>query len=145
MDRPWWQLHTTIIISTRNRVDLLQNCIDSILPAVERAAADILIVDNETSDENTLRYLANIDDRYATILRLAGDFNRPRLNNHGVLAARGEAVFLLDSNVTATDDRWLDEMLGRTIDSDVGAVGPLLIWSSGMVRSGGTVLGPGFS
>jgi len=36
-------------------------------------------------------------------------------------------------------------MLGRLAERDVGAVGALLLWPSGVVQHGGVVLGPGFA
>jgi GT2 family glycosyltransferase len=36
-------------------------------------------------------------------------------------------------------------MLGRIVERDVGAVGALLVWPSGVVRHAGIVLGPGFA
>ena len=51
------RVRTTIIIPTRNRLDLLRSCIESIGPAVARAQAEILVVDNDTSNPDTLDYL----------------------------------------------------------------------------------------
>ena len=39
------------------------------------------------------------------------------------------------------DDNWLDEMLSRIMEDNVGAVGALLLWPSGVVQHGGFVLG----
>ena len=141
LDRP----RTTIVIPTRNRRDLLEGCIESIQPAVKRTQAEILIVDNDSTDPDTLRYLANLDNRVAMILRVPGDFNFPRLNNCAAEAADGDILCLLNNDVKALDDRWLDEMLSRIVETDVGAVGALLVWPSGVVQHGGVVLGPGFS
>ena len=80
-----------------------------------------------------------------TVLRVPGDFNFPRLNNIAIKAARGDFVCLLNNDVKALDDLWLDEMLSRITEDDVGAVGALLIWPSGIVQHGGVVLGPSFA
>jgi GT2 family glycosyltransferase len=140
-DRP----RTTIIIPTRNRRQLLQECIDSILPAIKRTSAELLIVDNDSADEETLDYLAEIESGVATVLRVPGGFNFPRLNNRAAKVARGEVLCLLNNDVKARDDCWLDEMLSRLAASDVGAVGALLVWPSGIVQHGGVALGPSFS
>ena len=136
---------TTIIIPTRNRLHLLQDCIDSILPAAERTKAEILIVDNDSTDPATLAYLAEVKKNLATVLRIPGEFNFPRLNNHGAKAAHGEVLCLLNNAVKALDDHWLEEMLSRIAAGDVGAVGALLVWPSGIVQHGGVVLGPSFA
>jgi O-antigen biosynthesis protein len=136
---------TTIIIPTRNRQSLLQGCIDSIWPAVERISAEILIVDNDSTDPETLGYLTELETRGAAVLRVPGEFNFPRLNNCAAKAAHGEVLCLLNNDVKALDNSWLEEMLSRIAEVDVGAVGALLVWPSGVVQHGGVVLGPNFA
>jgi GT2 family glycosyltransferase len=138
-------LSTTIVIPTRNRHRLLQACIDSIRPAVERTKAELMIVDNDSTDPAMLAYLDEIEGDLATVLHVPGDFNFPRLNNRAAKAAHGEVLCLLNNDVKALDDHWLEEMLSRIAVGDVGAVGALLVWPSGVVQHGGVVLGPSFA
>ena len=135
---------TTVIIPTRDRVDLLAKCLDSIRPAVNQHGAEILFVDNESSDTETLNYLERVKKNGTTVLRIEGAFNFARLNNIAVERVKTENVLLLNNDVEATDDRWLDELTSRLAGPDVGAVGALLIWPSGIVQHGGIVLGPNF-
>jgi O-antigen biosynthesis protein len=135
---------TTVIIPTRNRHSLLRSCIETIWPAVERSKAEVLIVDNDSSDPDTLNYLKEIES-VATILRVPADFNFPLLNNRAVEAVSTEVVCLLNNDIKALDDLWLDEMLSRIEDPEIGAVGALLVWPSGVVQHGGVVLGPSFA
>ena len=143
--RKFDSIRTTIVIPTRNRQKLLQGCIESILPAIERMPAEIVVVDNDFSEPEMLEYLATIDKTIARVLRVPGEFNFPRLNNQAVRIARGDMLCLLNNDVEALDDLWLQEMLGRISVEDVGAVGALLVWPSGIVQHGGVVLGPGFA
>jgi GT2 family glycosyltransferase len=142
--RTFERTRTTIVIPTRNRRVLLEECIESIRPAVERQDAEIMVVDNDSLDLKTLDYLAEIDGNIATVLRVPGHFNFPRMNNRAARAASGDILCLL-TNSKALDDAWLDELLGRIAAEDVGAVGALLIWPSGVIQHGGVVLGPGFA
>jgi O-antigen biosynthesis protein len=135
----------TIVIPTRNRRDLLEACIESIQPALRGRNCEVIVVDNDSSEPATLEYLSSIDCRQANVLRVAGDFNFARLNNIAAGVARGEFLCLLNNDVQALDDHWLDEMLGRMSAADVGAVGALLSWPSGVVQHGGVVLGPNFA
>jgi GT2 family glycosyltransferase len=143
--RTYDRVPTTVIIPTRNRRDLLQSCLESIRPAVERARAQIWVVDNDTSQPDALTYLAEIEHRGVTVLRVSGEFNFPRLNNCAAEVAHGEVLCLLNNDVKALDEQWLDEMLSRIVERDVGAVGALLVWPSGVVQHGGVVLGPSFA
>lgn len=133
----------SIIIPTRNRGDLLKTCIDSIGPALGHHDAEILVVDNDSTDPETLDYLAAIEG--ARVLRVPGPFNFARLNNVAAAEARGTYLCLLNNDVRARDSEWLDEMLGRIAEPDVGAVGAMLLWPSGLVQHGGIVLGPNFA
>ena len=74
-----------------------------------------------------------------------GSFNFARLNNRAAEAANTEFLCLLNNDVQARDDGWLDEMLSRIGEPDVGAVGALLLWPSGVVQHGGVVLGTNFA
>jgi GT2 family glycosyltransferase len=132
------------VIPTRNRWPLLESCIESIGPAIAQVDAEILVVDNDSSDPDTLAYLTAIDNRLARVLRVPGDFNFSRLNNRAAEAAAGDVLCLLNNDVRALDANWLQEMLSLIAAEDVGAVGAMLQWPSGLVQHGGVVLGPGF-
>lgn len=135
----------TIVVPTRNRGETLERCLASILPAATKLGAEILVVDNDTEDAATLDYFKTIDGRIARILRVAGDFNASRLINRAAEVATGATLCLLRSEVVARDDAWLEEMLGRLSDAEVGAVGALLSWPTGVVQHGGVILGPNFA
>jgi GT2 family glycosyltransferase len=132
----------SIIIPTRNQADLLRRCLETIAPAVERASAEIIVIDNDSSEPDSLTYLASIERRTARVLRVPGFFNFSRLNNIAASAANGEHLCLLNNDIEAIDHLWLEEMLGRIAEPDVGAVGATLLWPSGVVQHAGVVLGP---
>jgi GT2 family glycosyltransferase len=136
---------TTIIIPTRNRRELLADCIESVKPAARKCGAEIIVVDNDSTACDALAYLDAIDGKVARVLRVAGAFNFARLNNLAAAAATGENLCLLNNDIKALDDQWLGEMLSRLAGQDVGAVGALLLWPSGIVQHGGVVLGTGFA
>ena len=73
-----------IIVPTRDRVDLLRTCIES----VERSAPDvdkeIIIVDNNSSDPETKAYLQRAAARGVKVLEVPGPFNYSRLINRAV-------------------------------------------------------------
>jgi len=134
----------SIIIPVRNRVDLLRKCLESIDPAVKKNAAEIIIIDNDSSDPETLAFLAGFEAPKRRVLRVAGAFNFSKLNNLAAQAVASDYLCLLNNDVRALDSLWLDELLSRCAEEDVAAVGALLIWPSGVVQHGGVVLGPNF-
>jgi GT2 family glycosyltransferase len=137
---------TSIIILTRNRVELLADCLESLYPVLTHPDVDLLVVDNDSSDDKTIRSLALLKEkRRARVLPVPGPFNYARLNNLAARETDSDFVLFLNNDVTALDGTWLDEMHARLAEPDVGAVGALLAWPSGMVQHGGVVLGPGFA
>jgi GT2 family glycosyltransferase len=138
-------MRASIIIPTRNRGDLLRRCIESIAPGLERSGGEVIVVDNDSSDPDTLQYLDEIDGTAAKVIRVDGAFNYARLNNVAAATAQTEYLCLLNNDVEAMEDGWLEEMMGRLAGPDVGAVGALLLWPSGVVQHGGIVLGPSFA
>ena len=139
---------TTIVIPTRDRLDLLRDCLTSIEPAAAKSNADILIVDNDSTDRATLVYLAKMakgGNNRTRVMRVPGPFNFAKLNNIAARAVQSDYLCLLNNDVRASDPDWLDEMLGRIASPDVGAVGAVLLWPSGVVQHGGVVLGPNFA
>ena len=137
--------HTTVIIPTRNRVSLLKRCLQSIAPAIKKASANVLVIDNDSSDAETVDYLNSIVSDTTGVLRVDGPFNFSRLNNIAAKTVTSEYLCLLNNDVEAMDDQWLEEMLGRIAEPDVGAVGALLLWPSGVVQHGGVVTGASFA
>lgn len=135
----------TVVIPIRDRLPLLRTCLDSIAPAVERCRADILVVDNDSVDPDTIAYLANLSKRGVRTLRVEGPFNFARLNNQACAVLDSDVLCLLNNDIEAGSDDWLEEMLTRLAEPDVGAVGALLTWPGGVVQHGGVVLGMNFA
>ncbi len=143
--RPIPRERVTVIIPTRDRLSLLRTCLDSIAPAVERCRADILVVDNDSADPDTIDYLADLPRRGIRTLRIEGPFNFARLNNQAASMLDSDVLCLLNNDIEASSDDWLEEMLTRLSEPDVGAVGALLTWPGGVVQHGGVVLGMNFA
>ncbi len=133
----------TILVPTRDRVDLLQPCIDLFFATVDLARHEVIVLDNELSDPETLVCFERLAQEGVRVIRIGGPFNFARLVNKGASIASGEFVLVL-KDVAAFEPAWLDEMLGRMAEPDVGAVGATMLSPSGVVRHGGFALGPAF-
>ncbi|MCA1453663.1 glycosyltransferase family 2 protein [Bradyrhizobium sp. BRP22] len=134
----------TVMIPTRDRLSLLRTCLDSIAPAIERCRADVLVVDNDSADPKTVDYLVDLSRHGVRTLRIEGPFNFARLNNQAAAMLDSDVLCLLNNDIEASSDDWLEEMLARLAEPDVGAVGALLTWPGGVVQHGGVVLGMNF-
>ena len=128
----------TIVIPTRDRLDLLRDCIDSIEQRTTGGAYRILVVDNDSREPRALRYLAR--SKHA-VLRVPGPFNFSALVNRGVAAVEAEHFVLLNNDTTVIAPEWLEELLGYGALPGVGAVGGKLLYPDGRVQHAGVVLG----
>ena len=136
----------TIVIAMRDRVSLLQRCVESMCEKTgDDAPFEIVIVDNGSRELETAEYLkelANSNERVRTV-RDDGPFNFSRLNNFGARSARGSLVLFLNNDIEVTDGDWLREMVSHLMQPGVGAVGARLWYPDGSLQHGGVVLGLG--
>lgn len=140
-----WDERTTIIIPTRNRAELLRRCIETVTPAAHETNARILVVDNGSTEPETLAYLQRLPAEDIDVISVEGPFNFARINNAAVDFADTENICFLNNDIEALDDGWLAELLWRLAAPDVGAVGAKLLWPNSVVQHGGVVLGTRFS
>ncbi|MDZ4778568.1 MAG: glycosyltransferase, partial [Alphaproteobacteria bacterium] len=134
----------SIIIPTRDRADLLARAVDTLFLAPQRAATDLVIVDNGSVERSTLEMLERLQSRPdVQILRLDEPFNFARLINAGAGAAKGEVLAFLNNDVESADPHWCDPLVALAMDERVGAAGAKLLYADGRVQHAGITLGIG--
>ena len=134
----------SIIIPTRDRVELLQPCVQSILQKTTYARYEIVLIDNGSREAAALAYLSlSARDPRIRVLRCDEEFNYSRLSNFGVEKSKAEFVVLMNNDVEVIAPGWLEEMVGPGIQAEVGAVGARLLYPDGRVQQAGVILGAG--
>lgn len=133
----------SLVIPTRDRVDLLQRCISTIQRFTDWPKLEIIIIDNGSTDEATHAYFAEVAQQGVRVLPMPGPFNYADLNNRAIAQASGEIIGLVNNDIEALHDGWLDEIVSQLLRPGVGAVGAKLLWPNGMVQHGGVLLGVG--
>ena len=133
----------SIIIPTRDRVDLLRTCITSILTKTTYGPYRVIIVDNGSKETQTSEYYASLrgSDRIA-IVDYNAPFNFSALCNFGVAATEAEFVLLLNNDTEVINGDWLQEMVSIALDELVGAVGARLWYPDDRLQHAGLVLSP---
>lgn len=132
----------TIIIPTRNRVELLRTCLTGIA-ATQYPNLEVIVVDNDSDDPETLSYLDALDPTHARVLRHTGIFNYSAINNRAAQEARGQLLCLLNNDIEILDPHWLATMVLQAQRDDVGAVGAKLLYPDGRIQHAGVVVGVG--
>ena len=137
-DRPL----VSIIIPTRDRLELLRQCVDSVERMTDYAPYEILIVDNDSVEPATRQYLEAAGGRWR-VIRCPGPFNFARINNLGVTAARGDYYVFLNNDTLVRREDWLEAMVEQAQRLEVGAVGARLLFPDARIQHAGVVLGVG--
>ena len=134
----------SIIIPTRDRIELLRQLIETIFSKTEYPNYELVIVDNESSEKAAIDFLDEVrGDNRVLVERAPGPFNFSRLNNVGVARAKGDFVALMNNDLEVINGDWLTEMLSHAIRPDVGAVGARLWYPDGTLQHGGVIFGFG--
>jgi GT2 family glycosyltransferase len=135
----------SVIIPTRDRVELLKTCIASLLAKTRLPSGvklEILVVDNGSEQAETLAYFADLEKRGHTIVDAAGPFNFSLLNNLAAKQAKGEFLLFLNNDIEIVDPGWLEAMLELMAWNDVGAVGAKLLYPDiGLIQHAGVIIG----
>ncbi len=141
---PGNQPTVSIIIPTRDRVELLQPCLQSILEKTTYPHFEIILIDNGSRETAALEYLASsARDPRTRVLQCDEEFNYSRLSNFGVKKSKAEFIVLMNNDVEVIAPDWLEEMVSHGIQPKVGAVGARLLYPDGRVQQAGVILGAG--
>ena len=134
----------SLIVPTQDRVDLLRRCVGGLLEKTDYGAIEVLIIDNESQQPETLKYLRQIsgEPRVRTV-RCPGPFNYSAINNFAVRHAHHGIIGLLNNDVEVIHPDWLREMVSHAIRPEVGAVGAKLYYPDDRIQHAGTIVGLG--
>ena len=133
----------SIIIPTRDRVELLRQCIESVRSKTTYPNYEIIVVDNGSHEQRTLDYFAAMASDSVRILRDDSPFNFSALNNRAVEHATGEYVCLLNNDIEVITPDWLAELVSIAAQPGTGAVGARLWYPDRTLQHGGVVFGLG--
>jgi len=139
---PPQHLRCDIVIPTRDRLDLLSVCVDSILGRTTGVDYGIVIVDNGSTQAETLAYLEQLgEDKRIRVIRDDSPFNYSALNNLAVAHSTADVVVLLNNDIEIAEGTWLRELATHACRPGVGAVGAKLLYPDASLQHAGVILG----
>jgi GT2 family glycosyltransferase len=131
-----------VIVPTRDRLDLLRPCLESVARSTYQNH-EVLVVDNDSQEPDTLTYLASLPHRVA---RYPGAFNYSKMMNASVgVAGDPEFVVFLNNDTEVIAPDWIEAMLEHGQRPGVAAVGARLLFRSGEPQHEGIMIGLGGS
>jgi GT2 family glycosyltransferase len=134
----------SIIIPTRDRVDLLERCIAGILRRTDYPDFEILVVDNQSKEPATLAYLTKLTaDPAVRILSYDRPYNYSAINNLAASEATGPLLCLLNNDTEMIGADWLSEMASQAVRPGIGAVGAMLYYPEDQIQHAGVITGIG--
>ena len=130
----------SLIIPVRDRIDLLAHCLESVTSRTTYAPYEIVVVDNDSQSAEAREYFARLEHR---VLHFSGPFNYSAINNFAVENCDSPWLLFLNDDIEVIDQNWLTIMAEHVQRSEVGAVGPRLLYPDDTVQHAGVVVGVG--
>lgn len=135
----------SIIIPTRNAKDLLQVAIESCLEKTRYPDFEILVVDNQSDEADSINYLEQIaNNPKVRVLNYKKPFNFADMNNMAAAKATGSVLCFLNNDTEVIREDWLVHMVSHALRPEIGAVGAKLYFPDDTVQHAGIVLTPEF-
>jgi GT2 family glycosyltransferase len=128
-----------IIIPTRDRIDLVRQCINALEQKTTYTNYDIIILDNDSKEPETLEYFAST--RYR-VVPCPGPFNYACIVNRGVKHSSADYVVTLNNDTIVVTPNWLEQMVGLASLPDVSIVGACLLDQDGRHEHDSIVISP---
>lgn len=129
----------SIIIPTKDNVKLLKRCISSIKNKTKYKNFEIIIADNGSKKEKTLKYYKTLP--YSQV-NVSEPFNFSKINNIAAKQATGDYILLLNDDVSALNENWLEHMVSICIQNNIGVVGPRLVLADNTIQHSGIAILP---
>jgi GT2 family glycosyltransferase len=119
----------SVIVVTFNNEKIIGRCLTAVRQSVERYAAEVLVVDNASTDATLQRVRDTAPD--AVIIPLERNVGFAAANNVAIEQARGRYVALVNSDAFP-DPGAIDQLVNRAEgDPGIGLIGARLRYASG--------------
>ncbi|KTC93482.1 glycosyltransferase family 2 protein [Legionella cincinnatiensis] len=133
-----------IIIPTKDKVDVLRCCIESILKKTEYQNFEVTIVDNQSQQQETHNYFEQLThNQKVKIISYNEPFNYSKINNFAVSKTQGDILLFLNNDTEVITPSWLTEMVSQVVRSEIGIVGAKLYYPDDTIQHAGVIGGYG--
>lgn len=133
----------SIIIPTKDKIELVEELVSSIIEKTTYKNYEILIVDNNSKDKKTWDYYGEIKAKsnQVNIIEYNKPFNFSAINNFGASKAKGEYLLFLNNDTKVINSEWLSSMVEHIQRKEIGAVGPKLLFGDDTIQHIGVITG----
>lgn len=141
--------HVSIVIPTKDHVDLLRTCVTSILDRTIYSSYDIVVVENNSVEAETFAYYDEISCipcvkvvTWKPTAHAENGFNYSAIVNYGAHNSEGELIVFLNNDTEVIASDWLSSMAGLFVRPEVGLVGAKLLFGDGLIQHAGLSANP---
>lgn len=128
-----------IIIPTRDRLDLVRQCLDAIEAITTYPNYRVMILDNDSVDPAALEFFATTEHR---VVPCPGPFNYAHIVNRGIQHSSADFVVTLNNDTIVITPDWLEQMVALASLPDVSIVGACLLDQDGRFEHESIVIAP---
>lgn len=135
----------SILIPNKDHIEELDKCIQSIEQKSAYKNYEILVIENNSTEQRTFNYYEKLiqnQDRIR-VLYYDGEFNYSKINNYGVKQAKGEYILLLNNDTELISSETIWELLSHAMRPEVGIVGARLYFPDDTIQHAGVIVGYG--
>lgn len=135
----------SIIIPIKDQAKVTRRCLESIYNKNTYKNFEIILIDNNSSEEETFELLKEYEEKYDNfkVKRLECEFNYSYINNEAVKLSKGDYLLFLNNDTEIIMEDTLEYMVGYASLEHVGCVGIKLLYPDKLVQHAGVVLGFG--
>jgi GT2 family glycosyltransferase len=133
----------TVVMPTGGNLSLLEPIVEDLFTKTAYRSLELLLVDN-SKGSGVDQLHRKWRERGAAIRyldRRGAPFNYSRLNNEAVRETDAPLILFLNDDMRVIEPDWLTAMAEHAQRPEIGAVGSLLLYPSGMIQHAGVVMG----
>lgn len=132
----------SIVIPNKDHIDILNQCIQSVLHANTYKNFEIIIAENNSTEPETFDYYEKIkkEDNRINVVYWKKEFNYSAINNFAAQFAAGELLLFLNNDTELINPDSFGEMASYCYRPGVGAAGAMLYYEDDTIQHGGVVI-----
>ena len=132
----------SIIIPTKDYINLLSRCIDSIYEKSSYGNFEIIVVENNSTQDETFEYYKKVEAEHENlkVVRFEGGFNFSAICNLGAKNASGDYYLFLNNDTEVITPDWLERLLGPMMRDDVACTGAKLLYPDETIQHAGVII-----
>ncbi len=134
----------SIVIPTKDKIDILKVCIESIVQTSTYKNYEIVLIDNNSSTPeffNQVKTWEQSLDGLFKCIRTEHPFNFAYLMNFGASHCSGEYYILLNNDTEVITPNWMELMMEQAQRDSIGIAGAKLLYPNNTVQHAGVVIG----